>query len=244
MLREWLAENIGLDENGSVRLRRLDLLEMEKYSTKMMDNPESSSEEYWQAKTMHEGIVKTFKEMSPVARIEYWDCLNDTPRQHPLRLRKNIKPLKGAALDEQSSTQRFRVLLAGISEGETRILYNIEKGRLTADILKSNIGRRLLDAGLIRRNGQSAPSLTKDGIRLVSTLAQGEADRPIRLYERNSETLLRQAGQGTANAYKAGFENAAVELLNDKLVRLDIATGALTLLPAGRELLERLEQTS
>lgn len=147
-------------------------------------------------------------------------------------------------MDEQSSTQRFRVLLAGISEGETRILYNIEKGRLTADILKSNIGRRLLDAGLIRRNGQSAPSLTKDGMRLVSTLAQGEADRPIRLYERNSETLLRQAGQGTSNAYKTGFENAAIELLNDKLVRLDIATGALTLLPAGQELLERLEQTS
>lgn len=64
------------------------------------------------------------------------------------------------------------------------------------------------------------------------------------LYERNSETLLRQAGQGTANAYKAGFENAAVELLNDKLVHLDIATGALTPLPAGRELLERLEQTA
>lgn len=147
-------------------------------------------------------------------------------------------------MDEQSSTQRFRVLLAGISEGETRILYGVEKGRLTADILKSNIGRRLLDAGLIRRNGQSAPSLTKDGMRLVSTLAQGEGDRPIRLYERNSETLLRQAGQGTANAYKAGFENAAVELLNDKLVHLDIATGALTPLPAGRELLGRLEQTA
>ena len=41
-------------------------------------------------------------------------------------------------MDEESSTQRFRVLMAGISEGETRILYNIEKGRLTADILKSN----------------------------------------------------------------------------------------------------------
>lgn len=147
-------------------------------------------------------------------------------------------------MDEQSSTQRFRVLLAGISEGETRILYGVEKGRLTADVLKSNIGRRLLDAGLIRCNGQSAPSLTKDGMRLVSTLAQGEGDRPIRLYERNSETLLRQAGQGTGNAYKAGFENAAVELLNDKLVHLDIATGALTLLPAGRELLERLEHTA
>lgn len=147
-------------------------------------------------------------------------------------------------MDEQSSTQRFRVLLAGISEGETRILYGVEKGRLTADVLKSNIGRRLLDAGLIQRNGQSAPSLTKDGMRLVSTLAHGEADRPIRLYERNSETLLRQAGQGTGNAYKAGFENAAVELLNDKLVHLDIATGALTPLPAGRELLERLEHTA
>lgn len=46
MLREWLAENIGLDENGSVRLRRLDLLEMEEYSAKVMDNPKSSSEEY------------------------------------------------------------------------------------------------------------------------------------------------------------------------------------------------------
>lgn len=79
MLREWLAENIGLDENGSVRLRRLDLLEMEEYSAKVMGNPESSSEEYWQAKTMHEGIVKTFEKLSPVARIEYWDCLNDTP---------------------------------------------------------------------------------------------------------------------------------------------------------------------
>ncbi|MGR4830116.1 hypothetical protein, partial [Bifidobacterium adolescentis] len=101
-------------------------------------------------------------------------------------------------MDEQSSTQRFRVLLAGISEGETRILYSVEKGRLTADILKSNIGRRLLDAGLIRRNGQSAPSLTKDGMRLVSTLAQGEADRPIRPYERNNETLVRQPGQGRA----------------------------------------------
>lgn len=79
MLREWLAENIGLDENGSARLCRLDLLEMEEYSAKVMDNPESSSEEYWQAKTMHEGIVKTFKALSPVTRIEYWDCLNDTP---------------------------------------------------------------------------------------------------------------------------------------------------------------------
>lgn len=79
MLREWLAENVGLDENGSVRLRRLDLLEMEGYSAKVMGNPESSSEEYRQAKTMHEGIVKTFKELSPVARIEYWDCLNDIP---------------------------------------------------------------------------------------------------------------------------------------------------------------------
>ena len=79
MLREWLAENIGLDENGSVRLRRLDLLEMEEYSAKVMDNPESSSEEYRQAKTMHDGVVRTFKEMSPVARLEYWDCLNDTP---------------------------------------------------------------------------------------------------------------------------------------------------------------------
>lgn len=28
---------------------------------------------------MHEGIVKTFKALSPVTRIEYWDCLNDTP---------------------------------------------------------------------------------------------------------------------------------------------------------------------
>lgn len=147
-------------------------------------------------------------------------------------------------MDEQSSTQRFRVLMAGISEGETRILYNIEKGRLTADILKSNIGRRLLDAGLIRRNGQSAPSLTKDGMRLVSTLAQVEADRPIRLYERNSETLLRQAGQGTASAYKTGFENAAVELLTDRLVRLDIASGTLTLLPAGTELLSKLDKAA
>lgn len=134
--------------------------------------------------------------------------------------------------------------MAGISEGETRILYNIENGRLTADILKSNIGRRLLDAGLIRRNGQSAPSLTKDGMRLVSTLAQGEADRPIRLYERNSETLLRQAGQGAANAYKTGFENAAVELLTDRLVRLDIASGTLTLLPAGTELLSKLDKAA
>lgn len=108
-------------------------------------------------------------------------------------------------MDEESSTQRFRVLMAGISEGETRILYNIENGRLTADILKSNIGRRLLDAGLIRRNGQSAPSLTKDGMRLVSTLAQGEADRPIRLYERNSETLLRQAGQGNGQRIQDRF---------------------------------------
>ena len=147
-------------------------------------------------------------------------------------------------MDEESSTQRFRVLMAGISEGETRILYNIENGRLTADILKSNIGRRLLDAGLIRRNGQSAPSLTKDGMRLVSTLAQGEADRPIRLYERNSETLLRQAGQGTANAYKTGFDNAAVELLTDRLVRLDIASGTLTLLPAGTELLSKLDKAA
>lgn len=147
-------------------------------------------------------------------------------------------------MDEESSTQRFRVLMAGISEGETRILYNIENGRLTADILKSNIGRRLLDAGLIRRNGQSAPSLTKDGMRLVSTLAQGEADRPIRLYERNSETLLRQAGQGAANAYKTGFENAAVELLTDRLVRLDIASGTLTLLPAGTELLSKLDKAA
>ena len=147
-------------------------------------------------------------------------------------------------MDEESSTQRFRVLMAGISEGETRILYNIENGRLTADILKSNIGRRLLDAGLIRRNGQSAPSLTKDGMRLVSTLAQGEADRPIRLYERNSETLLRQAGQGTANASKTGFENAAVELLTDRLVRLDIASGTLTLLPAGTELLSKLDKAA
>ena len=147
-------------------------------------------------------------------------------------------------MDEQSSTQRFRVLMAGISEGETRILYNIEKGRLTADILKSNIGRRLLDAGLILCNKQSNPTLAKDGTRLVTLLSQGEGDRPIHLYEHNSEDLLRQAGQGTANAYKAGFENAAVELLNDKLVHLDIATGALTPLPAGRELLERLEQTA
>lgn len=134
--------------------------------------------------------------------------------------------------------------MAGISEGETRILYNIEKGKLTADILKSNIGKRLLNAGLIHRNGQSNPTLTKDGTRLVTLLSQGEGDRPIRLYEQNSENLLRQAGQGTANAYKTGFENAAVELLNDKLVHLDIATGALTPLPAGRELLGRLEQTA
>lgn len=147
-------------------------------------------------------------------------------------------------MDEESSTQRFRVLMAGISEGETRILYNIEKGKLTADILKSNIGKRLLNAGLIHRNGQSNPTLTKDGTRLVTLLSQGEGDRPIRLYEQNSENLLRQAGQGTANAYKTGFENAAVELLNDKLVHLDIATGALTPLPAGRELLGRLEQTA
>ena len=139
-------------------------------------------------------------------------------------------------MDEQSSTQRFRVLMAGISEGETRILYNVEKGRLTADILKSNIGNRLLDAGLIRRN----PTLTKDGARLVAMLSQGEGDRPIRLYERNSENLLRQAGQGTANAYRNGFENAAVELLNDRLVHLDIASGLLTLLPAGTELLSKL----
>lgn len=143
-------------------------------------------------------------------------------------------------MDEQSSTQRFRVLMAGISEGETRILYNVEKGRLTADILKSNIGNRLLDAGLIRRNGQSNPTLTKDGARLVAMLSQGEGDRPIRLYERNSENLLRQAGQGTANAYRNGFENAAVELLNDRLVHLDIASGLLTLLPAGTELLSKL----
>ena len=130
--------------------------------------------------------------------------------------------------------------MAGISEGETRILYNVEKGRLTADILKSNIGNRLLDAGLIRRNGQSNPTLTKDGARLVAMLSQGEGDRPIHLYERNSENLLRQAGQGTANAYRNGFENAAVELLNDRLVHLDIASGLLTLLPAGTELLSKL----
>ena len=84
--------------------------------------------------------------------------------------------------------------MAGISEGETRILYNIEKGRLTADILKSNIGRRLLDAGLILCNKQSNPTLTKDGTRLVTLLSQGEGDRPIHLYEHNSEDLLRQAG--------------------------------------------------
>lgn len=147
-------------------------------------------------------------------------------------------------MDEQSSTQRFRVLMAGISEGETRILYNVEKGRLTADILKSNIGKRLLEAGLIRRNGQSNPTLTKDGVRLVSMLSQGEGDRPIRLYEHNSENLLRQAGQGTANAYRNGFENAAVELLNDRLVHLDIASGMLTLLPAGTELLSKLDKAA
>lgn len=79
MLRDWVAKNIGLEENGVALIRRLDLLEMEKYSTKMMDNPESSSEEYRQAKTMHDGVVRTFKEMSPVERLEYWDCLNDTP---------------------------------------------------------------------------------------------------------------------------------------------------------------------
>lgn len=134
--------------------------------------------------------------------------------------------------------------MAGISEGETRILYNIEKGKLTADILKSNIGKRLLNAGLIHRNGQSNPTLTKDGTRLVTLLSQGEGDRPIRLYERNSENLLRQAGQGTANAYKTGFENAAVELLTDRLVRLDIASGILSLLPAGTELLSKLDKAA
>lgn len=61
MLRDWVAKNIGLEENGVALIRRLDLLEMEKYSTKMMDNPESSSEEYWQAKTMHDGVVKPSK---------------------------------------------------------------------------------------------------------------------------------------------------------------------------------------
>ena len=147
-------------------------------------------------------------------------------------------------MDEQSSTQRFHILMAGISEGETRILYNIEKGRLTADILKSNIGRRLLDAGLIHCNKQSNPTLTKNGTRLVTLLSQGEGDRPIHLYEHNSEDLLRQAGQGTANAYKTGFENAAVELLTDRLVRLDIASGTLTLLPAGTELLSKLDKAA
>ena len=28
---------------------------------------------------MHDGVVRTFKELSPVALLEYWDCLNDTP---------------------------------------------------------------------------------------------------------------------------------------------------------------------
>ena len=63
-------------------------------------------------------------------------------------------------MDEESSTQRFRVLMAGISEGETRILYNIENGR------------------------------------------------------------------------------------TDRLVRLDIASGTLTLLPAGTELLSKLDKAA
>ena len=88
------------------------------------------------------------------------------------------------------------------------------------------------------------PTLTKDGTRLVTLLFQGEGDRPIHLYEHNSEDLLRQAGQGTANAYKTGFENAAVELLTDRLVRLDIASGTLTLLPAGTELLSKLDKAA
>lgn len=50
--------------------------------------------------------------------------------------------------------------------------------------------------------------------------------------------------RGTANAYKTGFENAAVELLTDRLVRLDIASGTLTLLPAGTELLSKLDKAA
>ena len=65
MLREWLAENIGLDENGSARLRRLDLLEMEEYSAKVMDNPESSSEEYWQAKPCMKASSKRSRNYHP-----------------------------------------------------------------------------------------------------------------------------------------------------------------------------------
>lgn len=147
-------------------------------------------------------------------------------------------------MSEEASTLRFRVLAAGISDGETRILYSVEKGRLTADILKSNIGQRLLQAGLIKRNGKDKPTLTKNGMRLVAMLSQGGGDRPIRLYERNSATLLQLSDSGKANAFEKGYENAALELLNDKLVHLNLATGELTLLPAGRELLGRLVQSA
>lgn len=37
MLRDWVAKNIGLEENGVALIRRLDLLEMENNSTKMME---------------------------------------------------------------------------------------------------------------------------------------------------------------------------------------------------------------
>jgi len=79
MLRDWVVGHIGLDGNGLAPVRRLDLAEMESYSAAVMECPDVSSDEYRQAKTMYDGVVRTLGEMSPVARLEYWDCLNPNP---------------------------------------------------------------------------------------------------------------------------------------------------------------------
>lgn len=79
LLHEWVEDHIGLDEKDSAHLRRIDLAEMEEYSTGIMNNPNTLSGDYLQAKTIHDAMVRTFKEMSPVARIEYREYTDPTP---------------------------------------------------------------------------------------------------------------------------------------------------------------------
>lgn len=146
-------------------------------------------------------------------------------------------------MSDKSENMRFNVLAAGISDGESRILFGVERGRYTHDLLQSNIGRRLRDAGLIRAGGgDGKPELTRAGTRLASMLAKPDGNRPVSLYVDNSETLLRMAGEGKANAYGPGWGDAAVELLNDRLVRLDIASGRLTPTRDGEETLARFDK--
>ena len=133
--------------------------------------------------------------------------------------------------------ERYDIIAKGMTDGETRILKDVARKRVGAALLRTRIGERLHYAGLVMVDGERL-TLTDDGRHVLDLLDREAPVSEVRLYERESETLLRGLGIDGAvvNAFHQPYR-AVMELLACRLAELDISTGVLSLSPRGERFL-------